>query len=139
MSMEVASDSALHVLREYTTVDCDTLDPQIAQQYGTFVDCTSNQAIAYFELQEPQSQDVLPQAAGLALQWREKFPGVKLDTLAIDIAVGVLQDPCLVDRMALTQIRWCDCPYACHHTWVRKVMYMYTYRSIHSIQTPPSG
>lgn len=108
-----SSGSALQVLRSHTKVDCDTLDPQIAQQYGTFVDCTSNQAIAYFELQEQRSQDVLPQAASLALEWRDDFPYVKLGTLAVDIAVGILLDPSVRNHI-LMQDRWYNWPYECH-------------------------
>lgn len=84
----VPSDSALHIFRQHTKVDCDTLNPQIAERYGTFIDCTSNQAIAYFELQEQRSKDVLPKAAKLAFEWWDKFPGASLATLAVDIAVS---------------------------------------------------
>lgn len=85
---KVPTSSALHVFRQHTKVDCDTLDPDLAQQYGTFVDCTSNQGIAFFELQEQRSKNVLPRAANLALEWKDRFPGVALDALAVDIAVS---------------------------------------------------
>ncbi|KAM0466730.1 hypothetical protein ACHAPV_000236 [Trichoderma viride] len=42
--------SLLDALRQRSVVDCDTLDSQVAKSLGPFVDCTSNQAIAYFEL-----------------------------------------------------------------------------------------
>ncbi|KAL2174831.1 uncharacterized protein P884DRAFT_279767 [Thermothelomyces heterothallicus CBS 202.75] len=40
----------LDQLRTLSSVDCDTLDAQVAEQFGPFVDCTSNQAIAFAEL-----------------------------------------------------------------------------------------
>ncbi|KAL7939277.1 hypothetical protein V8C35DRAFT_286211 [Trichoderma chlorosporum] len=42
--------SLLNALRQYSVVDCDTLDGEVAKSLGPFVDCTSNQAIAFFEL-----------------------------------------------------------------------------------------
>lgn len=42
--------SLLNLLRKASQVDCDTMDAQVAEKLGPFVDCTSNQAIAYFEL-----------------------------------------------------------------------------------------
>ncbi|CAM1508590.1 Fc.00g054380.m01.CDS01 [Cosmosporella sp. VM-42] len=43
----------MEALRQTTKVDCDTLDCDVAKDLGPFVDCTSNQAIAYFELSRP--------------------------------------------------------------------------------------
>ncbi|KAJ6786809.1 hypothetical protein PWT90_03860 [Aphanocladium album] len=40
----------LDTLRQTSHVDCDTMDKKVAETLGPFVDCTSNQAIAYFEL-----------------------------------------------------------------------------------------
>ncbi|KAH7140126.1 hypothetical protein B0J13DRAFT_446655 [Dactylonectria estremocensis] len=40
----------LDALRQTCQVDCDTLDASVAKDLGSFVDCTSNQAIAFFEL-----------------------------------------------------------------------------------------
>ncbi|KAL6888028.1 hypothetical protein GGI43DRAFT_416946 [Trichoderma evansii] len=42
--------SLLDALRQRSAIDCDTLDSEVAKSLGPFVDCTSNQAIAYFEL-----------------------------------------------------------------------------------------
>ncbi|KAL7796765.1 hypothetical protein V8C37DRAFT_420130 [Trichoderma ceciliae] len=42
--------SLLDVLRQSSVVNCDTLDSEVAKDLGPFVDCTSNQAIAFFEL-----------------------------------------------------------------------------------------
>ncbi|KFA72789.1 hypothetical protein S40288_06380 [Stachybotrys chartarum IBT 40288] len=46
----------LETLRTATQVDCDTMDHRVAHNLGPFVDCTSNQAIAYFELFRPGSK-----------------------------------------------------------------------------------
>ncbi|KAI0473435.1 transaldolase [Xylariaceae sp. FL0804] len=45
-----APKSLLDVLRAQSSVDCDTMDVDVAKRLGPFVDCTSNQAIAYHEL-----------------------------------------------------------------------------------------
>ncbi|KAK0736025.1 hypothetical protein B0T21DRAFT_366149 [Apiosordaria backusii] len=42
--------SLLDELRGLSSVACDTLDADVAARFGPFVDCTSNQAIAYAEL-----------------------------------------------------------------------------------------
>lgn len=47
----MSSITLLHRLRELSAVDCDTLDSEVASKFGpSFVDCTSNQAIAFSEL-----------------------------------------------------------------------------------------
>ncbi|KXJ86864.1 transaldolase [Microdochium bolleyi] len=43
----------LDKLRSLGQVDCDTFDVEVARELGPFVDCTSNQAIAYHELIRP--------------------------------------------------------------------------------------
>ncbi|PNP46096.1 hypothetical protein TGAMA5MH_02131 [Trichoderma gamsii] len=50
--------SLLDALRQRSAVDCDTLDSEVAKSLGPFVDCTSNQAIAYFELNKPAANDI---------------------------------------------------------------------------------
>ncbi|KAK4246583.1 hypothetical protein C7999DRAFT_42004 [Corynascus novoguineensis] len=45
----------LDQLRTLSAVDCDTLDAQVAAKFGPFVDCTSNQAIAFAELSKVDS------------------------------------------------------------------------------------
>ncbi|PNY26297.1 Transaldolase [Tolypocladium capitatum] len=47
--------SLLDLLRGHSHVDCDTLDSNVAKTLGPFIDCTSNQAIAFFELSKPVS------------------------------------------------------------------------------------
>lgn len=77
----------LNFLRSHTTVDCDTLDVSVAESLGPFEDCTSNQAIAYFELQEHRHRDLVKQSAGRAGQLLSKFPDVSAEALAVEIGV----------------------------------------------------
>ncbi|OBS18789.1 hypothetical protein FPOA_10517 [Fusarium poae] len=49
----------LDALRQTTQVDCDTLDANVAHQLGPFVDCTSNQAIAFSEISRPLAGEPL--------------------------------------------------------------------------------
>ncbi|KAG5913676.1 hypothetical protein E4U53_004808, partial [Claviceps sorghi] len=60
--------SLLNLLRQTCQVDCDTMDVQVAEKLGPFVDCTSNQAIAYFELVKPTPANelLIAQAKSLA-------------------------------------------------------------------------
>ncbi|KAF8249000.1 transaldolase [Wilcoxina mikolae CBS 423.85] len=72
-------------LRTLSSIDCDTLDATIASSLGPFVDCTSNQAIALFELQKPSSSPLLLTAAKLTLSHPVPTP-----TLMGDIASCLL-------------------------------------------------
>ncbi|KAF9768812.1 hypothetical protein IL306_013836 [Fusarium sp. DS 682] len=49
----------LDALRQTSQVDCDTLDSNVAHQLGPFVDCTSNQAIAFSEISRPLAGEPL--------------------------------------------------------------------------------
>ncbi|KAK5993019.1 putative transaldolase-like protein [Cladobotryum mycophilum] len=51
--------SLLDALRTSSIIDCDTFDYRVARDLGPFVDCTSNQAIAYFELSRTVSDGEL--------------------------------------------------------------------------------
>ncbi|KAL3589479.1 hypothetical protein FPOAC2_11647 [Fusarium poae] len=55
----------LDALRQTTQVDCDTLDANVANQLGPFVDCTSNQAIAFSEISRPLAGEPLLHHGGL--------------------------------------------------------------------------
>ena len=54
--------SLLDNLRTRTAIDCDTLDLDIGKHLGPFQDCTSNQAIAFNELQDPKYDALLKEA-----------------------------------------------------------------------------
>jgi transaldolase len=82
--------SLLNNLRARSALDCDTLDLSVAAELGPFSNCTSNQAIAYFELQEHRNKDLLVRAANLAKELESKYDGVSLVTLAAEIAVSCL-------------------------------------------------
>ncbi|KPM44578.1 hypothetical protein AK830_g1888 [Neonectria ditissima] len=49
----------LDALRQTSKVGCDTLDVDVSKDLGPFVDCTSNQAIAFFELTKPLTGQTL--------------------------------------------------------------------------------
>ncbi|KAG4291280.1 hypothetical protein FPRO06_03166 [Fusarium proliferatum] len=49
----------LDALRQASRVDCDTLDSNVAHELGPFVDCTSNQAIAFSEISRPLAGEPL--------------------------------------------------------------------------------
>ncbi|KAF8509973.1 transaldolase [Gautieria morchelliformis] len=57
----MSSESQLEFLRRHSSIDCDTLD-----FHGPFVDCTSNQAIAYFEISKEHNGDIINRAAHFA-------------------------------------------------------------------------
>lgn len=79
--------SLLALLRSRTTVDCDTLDVDVATSLGPFQDCTSNQAIAFNELQESQHEALLQSSIDLARKLAGDFKKVSLTELAIEISM----------------------------------------------------
>ncbi|OCK86097.1 transaldolase [Lepidopterella palustris CBS 459.81] len=81
----------LELLRSRTLVDCDTLNASVAARYGPFIDCTSNQAIACFELQQDIHQNLLETAAHLAIGASQYHHGIPLPALAVEIAMILLQ------------------------------------------------
>ncbi|OJJ48452.1 hypothetical protein ASPZODRAFT_62478 [Penicilliopsis zonata CBS 506.65] len=83
----MASTSALDTLRTRTVVDCDTMDVEVAKKYGPFQDCTSNQAIAFFELSKPQNAELVKSSMKDAEALLPKFPAISRENLAIEIAM----------------------------------------------------
>jgi len=79
--------SLLDHLRTRSQVDCDTLDATVAAELGPFVDCTSNQAIAYLELCHTRHDDLIREAKELAGSLTNDYPDVPQHALAVDIAV----------------------------------------------------
>ena len=92
---EAAPRTLLDVLRSRSTVDCDTLDASVASSLGPFQDCTSNQAIAFAELQEHRHSDLVRRSASLAEELipRYRDDGVSRDALAVEIRVRSLSHP----------------------------------------------
>jgi len=79
--------SLLDHLRTRSQVDCDTLDATVAAELGPFVDCTSNQAIAYLELCHTRHDDLIREAKELASSLLNDYSDVPQQALAVDIAV----------------------------------------------------
>ncbi|KAL1305875.1 hypothetical protein AAFC00_004025 [Neodothiora populina] len=78
----------LDVLRSKSQVDCDTLDPEVARILGPFVDCTSNQAIAYGELSKPENASLVTEAIDAAKSWIHEYAAtgeVTFEQLATEI------------------------------------------------------
>ncbi|CEL04240.1 Putative Transaldolase [Aspergillus calidoustus] len=83
----MASPTGLDILRKRTTVDCDTMDEQIAKTLGPFQDCTSNQAIAFGELSKPEHADLIRSSVTDAEALSPRFQGVDTAQLAVEIAM----------------------------------------------------
>ncbi|KAH8599772.1 hypothetical protein B0O99DRAFT_610389 [Bisporella sp. PMI_857] len=77
----------LQLLQTRTIVDCDTMDVECPKALGPFVDCTSNQAIAYFQLQKTPP-DALKLKETLSLLRSPEIPDAEL---AVEIAMVSLQ------------------------------------------------
>ncbi|BCR91001.1 transaldolase family protein [Aspergillus chevalieri] len=80
-------NTGLDYLRTKTVVDCDTLDEQVAKTYGPFIDCTSNQAIAYGELSKPKNSALKADSLAEAGRLLSRFEGVEVFELAVEIAM----------------------------------------------------
>ncbi|KAI0126299.1 transaldolase [Xylariales sp. AK1849] len=92
------SETLLDVLRKHTAVDCDTLSDEIPKSLGPFVDCTSNQAIAYHELirvggdgRRIHSQ-LIKDATEYAQSRHRRFPGADVTEVAVE---------CMMVKLAL--------------------------------------
>ncbi|KAI0179072.1 putative transaldolase [Hypoxylon sp. FL1284] len=83
--------SLLDVLRSHSAVDCDTLSVEVPKQLGPFVDCTSNQAIAYHELIRPDADgkrihaQLIQDAVGFASSKSSTYPDVSMPELAVEV------------------------------------------------------
>lgn len=77
----------LDLLQSKTVVDCDTLDSEVPRVFGKLADCTSNQAIAYVELQRPQHASLLQDSAARSDELIKTFEGVTKSELAVEIAM----------------------------------------------------
>ncbi|KAI1098394.1 transaldolase [Jackrogersella minutella] len=85
-----SQQSLLDVLRSHSAVDCDTFDIEAPKQLGPFVDCTSNQAIAYGELTrlggdgKPVHAQLIQDAIEFASSKSSLYPGVTVAELAVE-------------------------------------------------------
>lgn len=83
-----SSPTLLSELRSKTIVDCDTLDASVAESLGPFEDCTSNQAIAFFELLHTHHEDLIRRSTATAKELTPSYPGVSIPALAVEICVS---------------------------------------------------
>lgn len=82
----------LELLQSRTIVDCDTMDVEVPKNLGKYVDCTSNQAIAYFELQKTEHKDTIRKSIALAHKFHEtSYSDIPVKELAVEIAMIHLQ------------------------------------------------
>ncbi|PQE05003.1 transaldolase protein [Rutstroemia sp. NJR-2017a BBW] len=85
----MAPQTLLQLLQTSTVVDCDTMDFEVAKSLGPFVDCTSNQAIAFFELSKPHNVHIVKESIELAKKLAPKYPDVPVQELAVEIALAI--------------------------------------------------
>ncbi|KAK7983325.1 hypothetical protein PG989_010727 [Apiospora arundinis] len=85
------TQTLLDVLRSHSKVDCDTFDHEVARDLGPFVDCTSNQAIAYGELARldangsPLHAELISSAVSYAQSHHAQHKGVALAEFAVEV------------------------------------------------------
>ncbi|CAI7626872.1 unnamed protein product [Penicillium glandicola] len=82
----MAVQTGLDYIRSRTSVDCDTMDDEVAKTLGPFQDCTSNQAIALGELSKPARISVLVSSRADAAILHVKY-SMDADELAVEIAM----------------------------------------------------
>ncbi|RYP34182.1 hypothetical protein DL767_004409 [Monosporascus sp. MG133] len=81
----------LDVLRAHSAVDCDTFDLEVPSKLGPFVDCTSNQAIAYHELIRVDGEgkqvhaQLIQDAIAFAAAKKQVYPEVDVAELAVEV------------------------------------------------------
>ncbi|KAG4433445.1 hypothetical protein IFR05_011071 [Cadophora sp. M221] len=81
----------LQLLQSRSIVDCDTMDVEVPKALGPFVDCTSNQAIAYNELQKSTHKSRIEDAISMAKKLAPKYPELSSAELAVEIVMVSLQ------------------------------------------------
>ncbi|KAA8569274.1 hypothetical protein EYC84_000935 [Monilinia fructicola] len=87
----MAPQNLLELLQSRTVVDCDTMEFDVAKSLGPFTDCTSNQAIAYFELQKPENKRLLAESAETTKKLLGEYKNVSYQELAVEVAMVKLQ------------------------------------------------
>ncbi|TVY33233.1 Transaldolase [Lachnellula occidentalis] len=87
----MAPQTLLQLLQSRSIVDCDTMDVEVPKTFGQFVDCTSNQAIAYGELAKANNQKLVQDAVTLGKKLTSSYPDIPPKVLAGEIAMVKLQ------------------------------------------------
>ncbi|KAH8193924.1 hypothetical protein TruAng_011912 [Truncatella angustata] len=88
----------LDVLRSRSLVDCDTFDDLVPKSLGPFIDCTSNQAIAYHELTRldgnntPVHAQLIKESVEYARSKRDAYTNLEGAELAVE---------CMMVKLAL--------------------------------------
>ncbi|KAI1429209.1 transaldolase [Xylaria sp. FL1777] len=88
--MPSTPQTLLDLLRTLSLVDCDTLDVEVAKQLGPFVDCTSNQAIAYNELIKTDAEgklvnhELIADSIAYAKSKTNEFLNVNVNEVAVE-------------------------------------------------------
>ncbi|KAB5578146.1 hypothetical protein GE09DRAFT_1088664 [Coniochaeta sp. 2T2.1] len=86
----------LEHLRSVSSVDCDTLDVEVAKKLGPFADCTSNQAIAFNELSkvhgngQPLYEDLIKNSITIAHWMFPKQADATVEELAVELMMAHL-------------------------------------------------
>ncbi|RYP82589.1 hypothetical protein DL770_005554 [Monosporascus sp. CRB-9-2] len=89
--MASTPQTLLDVLRAHSAVDCDTFDLEVPSKLGPFVDCTSNQAIAYHELIRVDGEgkqvhaQLIQDAIAFAAAKQQDYPEVDAAELAVEV------------------------------------------------------
>jgi transaldolase len=78
--------SLLTQLKSRSRVSADTLSLPTVTELGPFDDATSNQAIAYLELDHTEHSNLLKESARMALSLEKDFKNTNLPELATEIA-----------------------------------------------------
>ncbi|RAH77222.1 transaldolase [Aspergillus japonicus CBS 114.51] len=85
--------NVLTYLRSTTQLDLDSLDLEAARNGGLdgpWTDATSNPAESYFQVQKEENKDLVAQAIDIAQDLHQKYPGVTLAELRVEIATALL-------------------------------------------------
>lgn len=87
-----SEQTLLQLLQSRTIVDCDTMDVEVPKSLGPFVDCTSNQAIAFTEIQKPKHAALIRKSVELAKSLSSEYSkDATVAELAVEIAMVKLQ------------------------------------------------
>jgi transaldolase len=106
----MATSTLLDQLRSKTLVDCDTLDDAVAKRLGPFQDCTSNQAIAYGELERDVHVDLLKASAAKAKEVAPKYPDITTVSLAVELSVSTRTTVEEAEHRLTPRYRWSRLP-----------------------------
>ncbi|RDL36539.1 uncharacterized protein BP5553_05891 [Venustampulla echinocandica] len=81
------AQTPLQLLQSRTSVACATIDLEVPKTVGSFVDCTSDQVIAYLELHKPEHKKTIREAVSFASSKEivTLYPTVPREELVVEI------------------------------------------------------